>query len=231
VPYLALLALGAAIATAVGYAKSRAHGGTFDVHLPPAFEASVLHALKIEKNPEKLATFGQSLIDDYPIAAGVLLTRARNITAGSTVGGFRRHIGNTDRPGRLQRTREEANEAQRVAAALANDPQLAKLPPPALARRLHVRLPVVQAVLLSAKPAGHGIVVDPQTLTGYVGEPSPPKPVDRKAVELAIAAARGKPAAQRVMSYLRTQNPDSTRAAERMVAQALWAKKYKEPSS
>ena len=227
--YLALLALGAAIATVVGVVKSRARTDTtalttFDVHLPPAFERSVLHALRTEKNPAKLRTFGESLLEDYPIAASVLLTRARNLAQPTSVGGFRR-LPPVARPDVYQ-SRERADEAQRVTAAIAADPRLAQLPSSRLARRLQAKHDVVQAVLSSCRAAGHGVVVDPQALGELVGEPSSPVAVDKKHVELALAAAGGKPSARRVLNHLNMQTPGATRAAERRVAQALWAKNY-----
>jgi hypothetical protein len=225
--YLALLALGAAVAATVGYVRARARGekSAFDVHLPVAFEDSVLRALKVEKNPEKLAMFGKALVEDYPVAAGVLMTRARNIQHPNMTGSFHRNF-RAARPESISRSREHADEGQRVAAALAADPRLAHLPPPRIAERLHVRLPVVQAVLASSDSAGHGLIVDPNILVSYLGEPSAPTPVDQKTVAIAIAAVRGKPSAKKILNHLRMQDPHSTRAAERIVAQALWAKAY-----
>ena len=227
--YLALLALGAAIATVVGVVKSRARAEgsaltSFDVHLPPMFERSVLHALRTEKNPAKLRIFGESLVEDYPIAAGVLLTRARNLSPSPSTGGFR-HLPRVTTP-EVYQSRERADQAQRVTAALASDPRLAQLPPARLARRLQVPSDVAEAVLSSSRAAGNGVVVDPQTLVGLVGEPSPPATVDKKHVELALAAAGGKPSAKRILNHLNMQTPGATRAAERRVAQALWAKTY-----
>ena len=85
---------------------------------------------------------------------------------------------------------------------------------------------MAEAVLSSSRAAGNGVVVDPQTLVGLVGEPSPPATVDKKHVELALAAAGGKPSAKRILNHLNMQTPGATRAAERRVAQALWAKTY-----
>ena len=226
-PYLVLLALGAALAATVGYARAH-RKGSFDRHLPPLFETSVLHALKTEKDPIPLRTYGEAMLSDYPVAAGVLLTRARNLVQSDDVSGFarsRERIGRT-RPQGLRRTREEADDAQKVAGAIAADPRLARIPPTKLAERLEVPLNVVQAVLASTDSAGHGLIVDPNVLVSYVGEPSPPPSVAREHVVLAIAATKGKPSAIKALNHLRMQDAKAAGAAERTVAQALWAKTY-----
>jgi hypothetical protein len=219
-PFLALLALGAAVAMVFHSRRS----GAFDVHLPKVFEDAVLHAVKVEKNPDRLRVFGEALVEDYPVAAGVLMARARNMVSGVTSAGSfsRRHI---SRP-HLRRSHDEADEAKRVTAALAMHPELAKLPPTDIARRLHARIGVVQAVLLSSNSAGHGLIVDPHILVSHVGEPTPPSSVPREHVVLAISAARGKPSAMTALNFLRAQDPKAARRAERVVAQALWAKRY-----
>ena len=118
-PYLVLLALGAGLAAVV--VRRRGH---FDTHLPPAFEAAVVGALRSEKNPGRLRGFGEALLPDYPIAGCVLLTRARNImTTGAAVmvprWNWALHV---QRPG-------DADAAQTVVGALASDPRLLRLRP------------------------------------------------------------------------------------------------------
>lgn len=225
-PYLVLLALGAALAATV-YVRRRK--GSFDVHLPPLFEASVLHALKTEKDPIPLRTYGEAMLSDYPVAAGVLLTRARNLVhpvngPGDEAGGV--VAPPRIRPRDLRRSIEAADAAQTVVGAIAADPRLARIPPDKLSERLDVPLNVVQAVLSSCDAAGHGLIVDPNVLVSYVGEPSKPPSVAREHVVLAIAATKGKPSAIKALNHLRMQDAKAAGAAERTVAQALWAKTY-----
>jgi hypothetical protein len=57
--------------------------GSMDPNLPPEFERAVLTAVEREKDPRALRTFGQTLLDDYPVAASLLLARATNLEHGT----------------------------------------------------------------------------------------------------------------------------------------------------
>jgi hypothetical protein len=217
-PYLVLLALGAGLAAVV--VRRRGH---FDTHLPPAFEAAVVGALRSEKNPGRLRGFGEALLPDYPIAGCVLLTRARNImTTGAAVVVPRWNWAlRVRRPG-------DADAAQTVVGALASDPRLLCLRPDQIARRLGTRVDPVVGVLNAAQSAGRGIVVDPKTLRDLVGIPTAPASVEQEHVRL-ILESQKRPAARRVLNHLRVQNPQARTAldaASRTVTQALWAKRY-----
>lgn len=228
--------LGAAVATAAGYAKRKFDEsertpsvGLFDAHLPSTFEDAVTRALREETDLARLQGFGEALVADYPIAAGYLFTRKANLS--TATGSFT--LRPTPQPPPLHLLCDPADAAQTVLCAIVLQPQLVRLSSPALARRLQVPELVAQAVLSSTRTAGAGIVVDASALRRLVGVPKPPEPVDAAYTRLVLLAMHGKPAAkisaERALEHYRIQNPNSSggiERAKRTAHQALMVAAY-----
>jgi hypothetical protein len=223
--------LGAAIATAVSYAKRRAPvlnvrtsgeaikvlepepESAFDTHLPPSFEDAVVCALQTEKDTARLQDFAETLVPDYPIAASYLLARKANLAPNAV--GITLRSTPAPPPARLSPFCDPADAAQTVLCAIVLQPALVRLLPTVLARRLYVPELVAQAVLASVRPAGSGFVIDAPALRRFVGTPTPPPPVGANDAKLALLALRGKPSAKRALDHQIMQNPAASGSVER----------------
>jgi hypothetical protein len=92
-PFVFLLALGAALAIGVGYVRQEwgKSDKPLDRHLPEVFEDAILFASSHERDASKLTQFAESLAGDYPIASLALRARAANLptaTAGLDLNPF-----------------------------------------------------------------------------------------------------------------------------------------------
>lgn len=91
-PYILALIAGAGIALLVGQLHSISVGGDnmdrpLDPDLPESIERAIVIATSLEKDPNILRGFAQSLVKMYPISAGVLNARARVLELQATSSG------------------------------------------------------------------------------------------------------------------------------------------------